>query len=103
MSPYHLQGGDLVWEIGTAYFGCRTADGGFNPDRFAELCRQTGAIKLISIKLSQGAKPGLGGVLPGEKVTQEIADTRGVPVGQTVVSPDTTAPSMDRRGWWTSW
>jgi glutamate synthase domain-containing protein 2 len=87
VSPYHLQGGDLVWEIGTAYFGCRTADGGFNPDRFAELCRQTDAIKLISIKLSQGAKPGLGGVLPGEKVTQEIADTRGVPVGQTVVSP----------------
>ncbi len=87
VSPYHLQGGDLVWEIGTAYFGCRTDDGNFDPDKFAEQCRQTDAIKMISIKLSQGAKPGLGGVLPGAKVTQEIADTRGVPVGQTVVSP----------------
>jgi glutamate synthase domain-containing protein 2 len=87
VSPYHLQGGDLVWEIGTAYFGCRTPDGEFDADKFVEQCATTDAIKMISIKLSQGAKPGLGGVLPGSKVTQEIADTRGVPVGQTVVSP----------------
>ncbi|CCM65933.1 Putative glutamate synthase [Candidatus Microthrix parvicella RN1] len=87
VSPYHRQGGDLVWEIGTAYFGCRTPDGKFDADQFVDECRQTDAIKMISIKLSQGAKPGLGGVLPGSKVTQEIADTRGVPVGETVVSP----------------
>jgi glutamate synthase domain-containing protein 2 len=87
ISPYHLRpGGDLIWEIGSGYFGCRGADGGFDPEQFAEKAAIP-AVKAISIKLSQGAKPGLGGVLPGAKVSAEIAATRGVPQGKTVVSP----------------
>ncbi|CAN5364703.1 FMN-binding glutamate synthase family protein [soil metagenome] len=87
ISPYHLKpGGDLIWEIGSGYFGCRDADGHFDPALFAEKAKIP-AVKAISIKLSQGAKPGLGGVLPGAKVSAEIAATRGVPQGQTVVSP----------------
>jgi glutamate synthase domain-containing protein 2 len=87
ISKYHLkQGGDLIWEIGSGYFGCRDADGGFAADTFAEKAR-TPSVKAISIKLSQGAKPGLGGLLPGSKVTAEIAAARGVPQGKTVVSP----------------
>jgi len=87
LSRYHLRpGGDLIWEIGTGYFGCRTADGGFDPELFARNANRA-QVKCISIKLSQGAKPGLGGVMPGAKVTAEIAEIRGVPVGQTVVSP----------------
>ena len=87
ISPYHLKhGGDLIWEIGSGYFGCRTADGHFDAEKFREKAALP-SVKAISIKLSQGAKPGLGGVLPGPKVTPEIAETRGVPVGQTVVSP----------------
>ncbi|MGO3327274.1 FMN-binding glutamate synthase family protein [Gordonia sp. (in: high G+C Gram-positive bacteria)] len=92
LSPYHLQpGGDLIWEIGTGYFGCRTSDGRFDPDIFAQKVQEP-SIKCVSIKLSQGAKPGLGGVMPGPKVTAEIAEMRGVPVGETVVSP----PSHNR-------
>ncbi|MUL85917.1 FMN-binding glutamate synthase family protein [Mycobacterium sp. CBMA247] len=86
ISPYHLNGGDLIWEIGSGYFGCRDADGRFDPDAFAAKAVLP-TVKAISIKLSQGAKPGLGGVLPGAKVSPEIAATRGVPVGRTVVSP----------------
>lgn len=86
ISPYHRQGGDLVWEIGTAYFGCRDDDGNFDETMFAEKAADD-QVKMIEIKLSQGAKPGHGGVLPGAKVNQEIADTRHVPVGETVVSP----------------
>jgi glutamate synthase domain-containing protein 2 len=87
VSPYHLiHGGDLTWQIGTGYFGCRTPDGDFDPDGFAETAT-IDPVKMIEIKLSQGAKPGHGGILPGAKVTPEIALTRGVPVGETVVSP----------------
>jgi glutamate synthase domain-containing protein 2 len=87
ISPYHLgPGGDLCWQIGTGYFGCRSADGGFDPERFRENASHEN-VKLIEVKLSQGAKPGHGGILPGEKVTEEIASIRGVPVGQTVHSP----------------
>ena len=87
LSEYHLRpGGDLVWEIGTGYFGCRTADGGFDAGLFAEKAAHP-AVKCVSLKLSQGAKPGLGGVLPGPKVNAEIAAVRGVPEGVTVVSP----------------
>ncbi|MGW0041212.1 FMN-binding glutamate synthase family protein [Rhodococcus sp. NPDC003348] len=87
ISPYHRKhGGDLIWEIGSGYFGCRTPDGRFDPDAFAAKAVDP-QVKAISIKLSQGAKPGLGGVLPGPKVSPEIAETRGVPVGQTVISP----------------
>jgi glutamate synthase domain-containing protein 2 len=87
ISPYHLRGGgDLIWEIGSGYFGCRDADGRFDPALFAEKSTLP-SVRAISIKLSQGAKPGLGGVLPGPKVSAEIAATRGVPIGKTVVSP----------------
>ena len=87
LSEYHLRGGgDLIWELGTGYFGCRTAGGGFDADVFADKAAQD-AVKCVSIKLSQGAKPGIGGVLPGPKVSAEIARAREVPVGQTVVSP----------------
>ncbi|RMF45268.1 MAG: FMN-binding glutamate synthase family protein [Planctomycetota bacterium] len=86
ISPYHLQGGDLIWQIGTAYFGCRTDDGRFDPELFAEAAQRP-EVKLIELKLSQGAKPSHGGVLPGHKVTQEIAEIRRVPVGQTIISP----------------
>jgi glutamate synthase domain-containing protein 2 len=86
ISPYHRNGGDLVWEIGSGYFGCRTKDGGFDEREFAEKAADD-QVKMVSLKLSQGAKPGIGGVLPGAKVTAEIARTRDVPQGQTVISP----------------
>ncbi len=87
LSEYHLRpGGDLVWEIGTGYFGCRTRDGDFDPEQFAEKAAHP-HVKCVSLKLSQGAKPGIGGVLPGAKVNAEIARVRGVPQGKTVVSP----------------
>jgi glutamate synthase domain-containing protein 2 len=86
LSPYHLQGGDLCWQIGTGYFGCRASDGTFSEEMFIENATKP-EVKLIEVKLSQGAKPGHGGVLPGEKVTTEIAKIRGVEVGKTVLSP----------------
>lgn len=87
VSKYHRAGGgDLVWELGSGYFGCRAKDGGFDPVRFAEVAADD-QIKMIEIKLSQGAKPGHGGVLPGTKVTPEIAEARGIPVGLTCASP----------------
>ena len=85
-SPYHQHGGDIVWQIGTGYFGCRTADGDFNPDAFAERAKHE-QVKMIEIKISQGAKPSHGGVLPAAKVTQEIASIRLVDVGKDVLSP----------------
>ncbi len=87
ISPYHLEpGGDLIWQIGTGYFGCRTGDGYFDPDKFSEKAK-IDSVKMIEIKLSQGAKPGHGGILPGAKVTPEIARIRGVPLGKDVISP----------------
>ena len=87
ISPYHRKGGgDLVWEVGSGYFGCRTKDGGFDEQEFAKKAADD-QVKMVHLKLSQGAKPGIGGVLPGAKVTKEIAQTRDVPQGQTVVSP----------------
>ncbi|MGW5345553.1 FMN-binding glutamate synthase family protein [Streptomyces sp. NPDC004050] len=87
LSEYHLRpGGDLVWEIGTGYFGCRTGDGDFDEQQFAEKAAYP-QVKCVSLKISQGAKPGIGGVLPGAKVNAEIAKVRGVPQGRTVVSP----------------
>lgn len=87
ISRYHRQnGGDLIWEIGSGYFGCRNPDGTFNAERFAEQA-QNPQVKMIEIKLSQGAKPGHGGILPGAKVTAEIAAARGVPEGEDCVSP----------------
>ncbi len=87
LSPYHLEaGGDLIWQIGTGYFSCRKIDGTFSEEIFAEKAK-TPAIKMIEIKLSQGAKPGHGGILPKEKITPEIAAIRLVEMGQDVVSP----------------
>ena len=87
ISRYHREhGGDLIWEIGSGYFGCRNDDGTFNPERFVQNALSP-QVKMIEIKLSQGAKPGHGGVLPGPKVTPEIAEARGVPVGVDCVSP----------------
>ncbi|MGX5185271.1 FMN-binding glutamate synthase family protein [Streptomyces avermitilis] len=87
LSEYHLRGGgDLIWEIGTGYFGCRTSDGGFDEREFADKVALP-EVKCVSLKLSQGAKPGTGAVLPGVKVSAEIARARAVPVGETVVSP----------------
>lgn len=87
ISPYHRErGGDLIWEIGSGYFGCRDAQGNFNDERFIENARSE-QVKMIEIKLSQGAKPGHGGVLPAAKVSEEIALTRGVPMGVDCVSP----------------
>lgn len=87
ISVHHrVHGGDLIWEIGSGYFGCRNDDGTFNADKFAENARDP-QVKMIELKLSQGAKPGHGGVLPGAKVTPEIAAARGVPVGVDCISP----------------
>ena len=87
ISRWHrVHGGDLIWEIGSGYFGCRDEQGRFDGDRFRANA-QDPQVKMIEIKLSQGAKPGHGGVLPGPKVTAEIAAARGVPVGEDCVSP----------------
>ena len=87
ISPYHLEhGGDLIWQVGTGYFGCRMPDGGFSSELFQENAQRP-SVKMIEIKLSQGAKPGHGGILPAAKLTPEIAKIRGVPLGQDVLSP----------------
>lgn len=87
ISPYHLShGGDLVWQIGTGYFGCRDLAGRFDDEAFKTAAAQS-AVKMIEVKLSQGAKPSHGGVLPGAKVSEEIARIRLVEVGKTVYSP----------------
>lgn len=87
ISPYHRSGGgDLIWQLGTGYFGARNQDGSFSPDLFAKQA-VTDQVKMIEIKLSQGAKPGHGGILPGAKVTGEIAETRLVEPGKDVMSP----------------
>lgn len=98
ISSYHLSGGgDLVWQIGTGYFGCRTSLGEFDPELFQQKAKLEN-VKMIEIKLSQGAKPGHGGILPAAKVTQEIADIRHVPKGQTVYSPSNHSAFRDTVG-----
>ncbi len=87
ISPHHLKyGGDIIWEIGSGYFGCRNQDGSFDAGRFAERA-SLNQVKMIELKLSQGAKPGHGGILPGAKVTAEIAATRGIEIGRDCISP----------------
>lgn len=94
LSPYHRSGGDLVFQIGTAYFGCRDEEGAFDLAKLVELC--AGApVRMIEIKLSQGAKPGLGGMLPGVKVTEEIAEIRGIKAGVDCASPSRHAVFHD--------
>mgnify|MGYP001113942173 CR=1 FL=1 len=87
LSPYHRNGGDVVFHFGTGYFGVRAEDGGFSMDKMKKLVEENPFIRAIEVKLSQGAKPGKGGVLPGSKITKEIAEIRGVEVGKTVLSP----------------
>ncbi|MCG8585908.1 MAG: FMN-binding glutamate synthase family protein [Pirellulales bacterium] len=87
VSPYHLKhGGDLTWQIGTGYFGCRKDDGTFDPELFRDQAAHD-SVKMIEIKISQGAKPGHGGVLPAAKITPEIASTRKIPMGHDCLSP----------------
>jgi glutamate synthase domain-containing protein 2 len=86
ISEHHRHGGELIFQIGTGYFGCRDADGSFSLERLVERVGSA-PVRAIEIKLSQGAKPGLGGLLPGPKVTREIAEMRGVPEGRDCVSP----------------
>lgn len=87
ISPYHHQhGGDLVWELGSGYFGCRTLDGQFDPKKFKQQSRHP-QVKMIEIKLSQGAKPGHGGILPKDKISEEIAQIRGISREHDCVSP----------------
>ncbi|MGB1698960.1 MAG: FMN-binding glutamate synthase family protein, partial [Nannocystaceae bacterium] len=98
VSPYHLDGGgDLIWQIGTGYFGCRSSDGRFDEVAFAERVAHPN-IKMIELKLSQGAKPGHGGILPAAKVTREIAAIRGVPMGRDVLSPPAHSAFRDPEG-----
>jgi glutamate synthase domain-containing protein 2 len=87
LSPYHSHGGDVVFHFGTGYFGVRAEDGGFSMEKMVKLVEDNPFIRAIEIKLSQGAKPGKGGVLPGAKITHEIANIRGVEVGKDVLSP----------------
>jgi glutamate synthase domain-containing protein 2 len=87
VSPYHQEnGGDLIWEIGSGYFGCRTRDGAFDPEAFARVATLD-QIKMVELKISQGAKPGHGGVLPAAKVSEEISRIRGVALGEDCISP----------------
>jgi glutamate synthase domain-containing protein 2 len=94
LSPYHRNGGELILQIGTAYFGCRDERGRFDLDRLVDLV-QSAPVRAIEIKLSQGAKPGLGGHLPGAKVTPQIAEIRGIPVGEDCISPSRHAEFSD--------
>ena len=88
ISPFHLLGAELMWQIGTGYFGARGADGRFSLDELARKVQQHAQVRCIEIKLSQGAKPGKGGILPGVKVTAQIAAIRGIPIGQDCISPN---------------
>ncbi len=94
VSPHHQQGGDLIWQIGTGYFGCRTEQGRFDISRFRDVVAAN-PIRAIEIKLSQGAKPGRGGLLPAAKITPEISSIRGVPMGQDCASPASHAEFRD--------
>ena len=89
LSPYHLEGNcDIVFQLGTAKFGARNDDGSLNVDKLVKLTSDNPSVRMIELKLSQGAKPGKGGILPAEKVTEEIAQIRGIPVGQSAISPN---------------
>ena len=87
VSSHHLKGGDLVWQVGTGYFGCRDADGRFSMASLKEMIGRAPQIRAIEVKLSQGAKPGAGGLLPRAKITREIADIRGIRMDVDCISP----------------
>ena len=86
IAKHHEHGGELIWQIGTGYFGCRKADGNFDEKRFVDVI-QSAPVRAVEIKLSQGAKPGRGGVLPAAKITSEISKIRGIPMGRDCISP----------------
>lgn len=87
VSPYHKEfGGDLVWQMGTGYFGARTHDGDFDPAKFRDRAADD-QVKMVELKVSQGAKPGIGGVLPADKITKEVSEIRDVPMGKDCISP----------------
>src|SRR5688572_8671880 len=94
ISDYHRHGGELIWQIGTGYFGCRTEDGRFSLERAIESV-QSAKVRAIEIKLSQGAKPGLGGVLPAAKISPEISRIRGIPLGRDCISPSSHSAFHD--------
>jgi glutamate synthase domain-containing protein 2 len=95
VSPHHRQGGDLVWQLGTGYFGCRDPEGRFNIAKLKETLAASPTVRALEIKLSQGAKPSKGGILPAAKVTPEIAAIRGVPMGQDCISPSSHSAFRD--------
>jgi glutamate synthase domain-containing protein 2 len=97
LTEYHLQGGDVVWQIGTGYFGCRTPEGNFDPGKFREKALLPN-VKMIELKISQGAKPGHGGVLPAEKNSEEIANIRGLVPHTIVISPPGHSAFSDAKG-----
>ncbi len=94
ISRYHQHGGELVWQLGTGYFGCRDQDGNFSLERLVDGCAKN-PVKAIEIKLSQGAKPGKGGLLPAAKITPEISEIRGVPLGRDCISPPSHSAFRD--------
>lgn len=98
LSQYHRQGADVVFHFGTGYFGVRDDDGNFSMEKMVELVEQNPEIRAIEIKLSQGAKPGKGGVLPASKITKEISEIRNVPLGKDVLSPPFHSAFTDMRG-----
>ena len=95
VSKHHLHGADLIWQIGTGYFGCRNRDGGFDLSGFRDMVQKHPQIRAIEIKLSQGAKAGLGGIVPARKVTPEIAAIRGVEPGKACLSPPSHSAFSD--------
>ncbi len=97
LSPYHRKGGDVIYQIGTGYFGCRDEKGNFSMEQLLQTVNGYDRVRGIEIKLSQGAKPGKGGVLPGRKVTAEIAKIRGVPQGHDCLSPNGHGAFHDAR------
>jgi glutamate synthase domain-containing protein 2 len=97
LSPYHKTGADVIWQVGTGYFGCRTLEGGFSMEKLLQTLEKAPMVRGIEIKLSQGAKPGKGGVLPAAKVTAEIAEIRGVPQGKDCISPNSHTAFHDVR------
>lgn len=97
LSPHHNHGADVIYQIGTGYFGCRNLEGGFSLEKLQETVASCPTLRGLEIKLSQGAKPGKGGVLPGRKVTAEIAKIRGVPPGKDCISPNSHPAFTDAR------
>ena len=97
VSSHHLMGGDLVWQVGTGYFGCREPDGRFSMARLKDVIARAPQIRAIEIKLSQGAKPGVGGLLPRAKISPEIAGIRGIPTDRDCISPAVAQRVPERR------